>query len=465
MTKNKTALLVLGGVLALLVILLVVLRQTETPPAEIAGEQDYTLTPVYRLTEPVRSIAVAQGGESYTLLSLSKDAAELEENPTSTLTGLEDMPLDTAKINSVLKYAASLDYIELLFEEAEDYAPFGLAQPRARVTVTAMDGEAVTLLVGDVAVAGDGVYLQLEGASAIYLVPVYLLDHYLLGAADYLSKTVTPIVASPAVDKVVLGGSLRSETGSIILEQSEEGYVLTSPISHKAGQGAINLINSLFSLQAGGVAAIEPTSFDLNAVGLEDPYVTVEVTEKSESFTLHFSRPDSAGTLYFYREGVPLLYTGILSDYAWIEATYPELLETTAHAPALSDITSVTVDADGEVYIFAISGNDSELEIRHGDTLLDRENFGYFYQTLTMAGIEEITSEIPDAETFPSMVFLYGHRDGSSHRVAFYKGPARRYFLQVDGGEYFLTSSLYVDKVLADLPKIVRNEAVGPWAG
>jgi len=202
MKKNAIALICLLSAIAGLLAALILLRRTELSQPPVTNPS-CALPDVYKLDAPVRSIHIRQAGKTpFTLQNLAQTAGD---DIKSTLLGREGLPADVLRINGILRAAASLSYTELLFEDFDgDGALFGLAPPRAVVEITDMNSQSVVLNIGDAAPGNIGVYLELE--RALYLVPVYLLDAYLLPEPDFLSHTVT--APSPAMDfsRVILGG-------------------------------------------------------------------------------------------------------------------------------------------------------------------------------------------------------------------------------------------------------------------
>lgn len=438
--------------------LLVLGARQELPPVTLSGAQ--ADLPVYRLEGAVAAVAVTQGeagGYVLEALSFEEGRGVIE----ATVKGYDRQLVDTARAAGVLNASQGLEALQLLVEAPRDYAPFGLAEPRATVEVTDEAGGSVTLLIGDASPGNEGVYLRLEGERPIYLVPAYSLDNYLLSVAAYLNRTITPGSAGEGFYKAILGGTVREELGQVVVAGGGDEYRMTAPVNRDLEETmGYALLSSLLGLSADSVAAVDPTLEQLASLGLDNPYATVEMSGGWGEFYLSATAPDVGGTVYIYREGVPLLYAVQAQQLPWLSLQYIDLMDPFAYTPDIDRLDYVEVAEGDALYRFDLThGEEGGLAVSLGSTPLDPDNFRRFYVTLISAHLAEHAPEEP-APQAPALAFVYRYQDGEEHRVEFCPGPARRYYIRADDGPFFLTQSTYLDRVREDLQRVAAGQRV-----
>ncbi|MCL2678479.1 MAG: DUF4340 domain-containing protein [Clostridiales bacterium] len=458
--KNK--ILFIASLTALLVVLtaaLILLRGADDaalPDALLASPR------VFEIAAPVMTIVIEQAGKPpFTLQNLAGDG-EIG----GMLLGRESLPVDAAKVTAVLRAAWNLPMIELVEATPGRYDKYGLADPRARVALTAADGERTVIIIGDVAPGNIGVYIKLEAQSEVYLVPVYTLDNYLLLENDYLSHTITPSPGATLLFESIRlsGGGLEKDI--IVIPDGFTGfYRLEGPVSHPLGLEGYLAVQPLFGLQSGPISLLYPNEEDLAALGLDDPWMTAAV--KSESlgdFSLRFTEPDLDGTVLIYRDGVPLLYTARADSLPWLYARWQDMISSHACAPPLGLISRVTVSADGADYVFDITAQGEDgIAVKMNGELIDSENFSRFYETAAAATLGEPTGESPAGSPVLSVTY---HGGTERRTVSFYESAsARRYLIRADKLDGFLTTSRYAEDLLFAVGRITTGGIVPTYLG
>lgn len=462
----KKNLLIFGGMMALGVVLAFILTALlKNQPASSPLPQQEELTLLFELEHPVRSVNVLhrEGGWGYTLQTLSATESRVEEG---TLLGREEWMVDGSRVTGVLNASRSLNVIQQVEQSTRHLDRYGLEEPMAEVEILDMGDPAqgVTLLVGDVAPGNVGQYLMLKGSKEVWMAPVYELSNFLSAETLYLNRTITdgdPL--SQDFDSIRLGGAVREEMGEILIVREKDGYRLEQPFSHSLDESDNLLtLRALFGLQADFIAQVEPTPLELEALGLNEPYATAEVQSSAGSYRLSATSPDGEGLVYLYRDGVPLLYAVRHDLLPWLTVQYTDLMDPYACTPDLSALGEVEVVTPDAAFLYQLTHAGDTLSVTLDGQWIDPENFQRLYVTLISARLAEHTEESP-AGGVP-IVFIFREEGGSEQRVEFYPGPARRYFIKVDGLPYFLTPSTYLDQVLEDLEKVAAGEPVESYS-
>jgi hypothetical protein len=100
------------------------------PSRACATGGDSSMTQVYKLSSPVRSIEIGGGRrEPFTIVNLALDKEQDQSVFGATIPGLEEIVLNDERVSSVIAKAQSLLANELLFESNDDYSQFDLSPP------------------------------------------------------------------------------------------------------------------------------------------------------------------------------------------------------------------------------------------------------------------------------------------------------------------------------------------------
>jgi hypothetical protein len=460
--QRKKSIWILVSLLAValgLIAALVVVRSRFAPPGEEGPDPGPTVL-VYQTQGAVTSLKITQEQKtSFTLSALSLEEDLVED---ASLGDYDSQLVNQSRVTGVLNASRHLYALELLEESPGDYQSFGLAQPRAVVEVTDETKRTITLLIGDNAPGNAGIYLKRQDSPAIYLVPAYSLDNYLLPETAYLNLTITPGSVAEGFDAVVLGGTVREEQGQVVIRRQGEEYALSAPVQRPLDESmGLALLNTLLGLNADSVAAINPTREELEALGLNRPYATAQVSGSWGEFFLSATAPDAGGMVYLYREGVPLLYTARADLLPWLDLQYIQLMDPFAYTPDIEQLQEISLDLEaGQSYRFQLARSETgELSVTLDGAAIDSENFLRFYVTLISARLAEHTQQ-PSSPGNPALVITYTHHSGERQWVEFYPGPPRRWFIRTGNLPFFLTPSTYLERVLQDLEKIQAGHRV-----
>ena len=496
MNRNIAAIVGMGVLLIALVFGMFVLGgddQAGLPVHEGPAPMEY----IFQYERPPVSVRLeVRGQEPFYLMRLALDEQRGVVSD-STIPGKEHLPLDTARINGVLSASRNLTLLEVVHESVEDYAPFGLEDPRARVVLDFEEQGTRTLVIGDVAPGNLGVYVRMDAHPAIYLSPVFALDNFLRPYLDFLNMSVTPLGTwPPQFESMTLGGRVRESSGEIVLVPDPDNWFrLEQPMRQEMSPFVgPSVVQSVFGIQAAGVAAVQPSRADLDALGFDAPWATVSVTGWwGGDFTLHATQPDAGGMIFLYREGMNLLYTATTHEMYWLDAQFYEVMLPFAVSFSMEELSRVDVFVQGGAGAPVPSGGESfrrafaqhtfdfemdergAISVLYDGQELDSENFGRFFATLTSAAMEYLTEqpgwaihyedlselELLDIPVYPVMTFVYRLRDGQERAVAFYESDIPlRHYIRVDMGRVFLTHSFYVERVIEDVARVVANERV-----
>jgi hypothetical protein len=174
---------------------------------------------------------------------------------------------------SALEYAR----IERRIDAADDLKSYGLATPRATLTLEFDSDKAPqSLRIGEHAPIGENCFALLPDDGGVALVSAALED---LANKDLLVLRDKSLIEVDAWNV----RSLRIERGveTVVLTKAEEGWKLQSPVEAPAdGPTVTDLLNELDRLRASSFLSEEPTADDLARYGLDRPSARMTVQEE-----------------------------------------------------------------------------------------------------------------------------------------------------------------------------------------
>jgi hypothetical protein len=472
LAKRIRLVVLLAALAGALAVFMLVLSRDGPEEAEVPSAADPVLSEEEG-RELVR-ISVQNDSGGYTVLKDPEGNFFIE--------GFEDIPPDSGALFLMVSRLGRLRFLETV-GTSRSLEPFGLSEPRARVSLGYSDGTEASLFIGAEAPDGQNSYV-LRG-DEVQLAASADIGDCIRRVLDFVDRTVTPpqeFSNALVFDTIALGGRVRgTEPVSILYvppsgEDSPGGgllansYRLVRPV--EAGVGldrGFPVLQALFGIEADRVAARLDGGLSSADFGLAEPYSTAVVTGTLGGglggFSLRASAPDERGLVYLQREGSGLVYEIAGSKLPWLETGFFDLMDSLVLLPFIDSVAAVELRRGAEpLAVFTLSGEGDDLAVKAGDAVLDTALFRGFYQTLITAIYDEYyDGELPRGAV-PVLEIIYRYRNGKApDTVGFYPATSRRVLTSLNGRRPFYTYAAYVDKVIADCERILGGQRVVPY--
>ena len=350
--------------------------------------------------------------------------------------GLEGLRLDGARASKLMN--ASLTAQAAVEGGGERLADFGLSDPAARIELSGADGGKTVLAVGD-RTPGEASRYVLSGGE-VYTVRETSLEPFFFRSEDFLSRQITP--SEGEVERAAVSGRGREEPLELALAEQQEladygvrTYVLRAPLEYPADPArAEELFASVTGLTAEAVEAVRPGEGELEALGLADPWLVLELAVREDgalqTLTIALSEPDGSGMAYALAEDVAYrLQTGELS---WLQAGPEELASREVLVLPVQRLRELAVERPEGALVFSLDWEDGACRVTLGDQELDWDSFRNFYYTLVSLSADEVLfSGLPDTEGLPLLAKVtFTMEDGEEASAAYYQESDRRVCVQ-----------------------------------
>lgn len=398
------------------------------------------------------------------------------------------VPHSTVAIQDILSAASSLTADQTASDNAEDLSVYGLASPRADVTITFDDSSKTVkeILVGSDSPSAGLTYVCFKGENTVYAVDTSDIDCYLNESFDFLAKTV--YTAKQAEDEndttdytkinkltisrkdidydIVLEYDTRQDDENIISGNSAT-HVMTSPVQLDLNPDtSYDVLNDVFNLTATDIAVVAPTDEIMAQFGLDDPFAEVDFDIVGGNFKLLIGNEyvDSDGKVlgrYCYADGINMIYMFNTDTIPWATVMPLDISMTMITSTYIYSISSIDVATADSSTHFELNGDSSDFRVKCSDGDVTADNFKSFYQFILRAPAEELYLEETDAPA--DITITITHRSGTD-KIEFIKSDDRKTIIRLNDRTSFKCRTSYTSRLIENLGHLLNGEdMVDTW--
>ena len=298
-------------------------------------------------------------------------------------------------------------------------------------------------------------YVSDNTPKTIYIFAQEDLIYFLIRKESYISFQVTPelAVSSPlsAIRDITFSGTALESpiTITAVTKSDQQTYLAAKsfgPATHIVRMKGvyeldqtygIEILGSVLGIRAFDVAAYNVTQEELSAFGFDDPYMQVDFSLKNGTdyiadYQLRLIPHDEYYLAYMLGSGVVFM----IEPPSFISIDCTNLCLRWFLSPLRSDLDSLTVEFDDEVYEYTTqTDDDGNIIARVNGEVMDTELFFSFYRLITGASSDGMYLTDPVNEGDPEMTITYVYNiEGKEPDVMrLYKGGLRRLNVDING--------------------------------
>jgi hypothetical protein len=182
---------------------------------------------------------------------------------------------DDQKINDLLAQVTTAQIQQFVAEDRGDLRPYGLTEPRASVTLFAVDDKTgQTLQIGGPAGPGekekDQVYVRFTARNAVYTLPKKIEEILPLKPADLRDRHLVRIDTN-ILDRITIDAAGKGKT---VLARKDENWTIASRNNQLANSSEVNRLLDLLKVEQ-VTKFVEDVASDLPKYGLDKPQLQV----------------------------------------------------------------------------------------------------------------------------------------------------------------------------------------------
>lgn len=380
--------------------------------------------------------------------------------------------LNTDYLQLFLDECSMIAVREMVSKNPDDLSIYGLDTPRATVDVTYTDGASTKILVGDEENLSEGVYIQLAGDDAVYLMPREYTIRFTMPVENYIQYQITPTRKMPSalsvVRDVTFRGSMLPEP--IVIEWVDEHdkqemrdaasfgvatHLLRSPGLHELDQTAgAEVFQSMLGIVSEGIVDYNCDEETIASYGFDNPYLAVDFTMINgedvamEEFHLKVVKRED-GSLIMTCNNNGVIYE--ILEVAFTKIAYEDFVMRWFLTPFITDLDRMIVSTPNSKMEFLFTGDSNkELAISLDGQTLDIESFRSYYRLITSAcndGGSRI-KETPKREPLFTVEYDYKDQLKPNDIMKIYESDSRSVPVEVNGEVEFTMKATYLERVL-----------------
>ncbi len=480
MNKNLKAVIACGAALVLVGGGYTALMLTDNAPDSSSASDE----PIAVKHEPIlsfektdiKSISVKNSNGGYEGVPTGETGED--GMPVFTVKGIEDLPLNSNIVSSLLNNASALSCDSVVKENETEFEKYGLADPQAEVTIKTAKEEK-SLLVGNESPQSGETYCMLKGGSDVFLtgtsavnvfvnsrenfISINLIPETDANGAEYIPETIKITRDDMDNDIVLEKDTFKSESGNVSGTMST--HHMTEPVfSYLDVEKSQNAIQGFSGLSAYSAVYAHPTEELIKASELDKPHciVTAE-SEGGESYTVKVGRKLDINDGEYYAvmiNDIDVIYAVSGESLCWLTLKPGDITSKMIFGTYVWDIARLKISVDGgETVEFTGKGTDEkDVEMTKNGEKCDPKRFKEFYQFLLKTSAEEFDIE-DQPQGNPQVSIELDTQDGQvSQKVEFYKAEGQKSLIVVNGRPCFKFRSAYVELLKENLSKFDSTE-------
>lgn len=517
LTKTTKTVLIAAAVLLVLGVVLLALVMTK-PSDETSSSsdsapsvEDTSVTITDKEAENVLSLKVKNetGEFSFGRNERVVSSADSEGNISSkteyyfTSPEMNGLSPNDSVTSAFVRNMAGLSTKNLVEENAEDLARYGLDDPRAEVEISFDDGSTASLCFGIQNPANTGqVYFRTKDSRDVHQVSYYSVGSAFYDIRDFVSLVMTPAYSTDDPQELDYMTVERKDLDEpieirymydVAAAAEDEDTVITTFNSHRfvspintevdttAGQ---KVCYGLYGLTMSSCAYLDKTEETLAATGLDDPFAKVTFKYGGKRYVLSLGdaiietldggdgasdgetgeSPDLAAVTGYYAclDGVGGIYSISTANAPWYSFTVENIMSRRPISPYIYTVDNVEIiTPDGE-YVFKIEGDSDSHTFTCGGEPVDDYGFRQLYQHLITSIGEELYFEETDAEPLVTVRFNYrsDYEDvygTSTDELIYYGSDDRKNIIRVNGKVLFKVREVYTERLIDNVRALLEG--------
>ncbi|NCA98612.1 MAG: DUF4340 domain-containing protein [Clostridia bacterium] len=405
MKKNLRVLLILSGVLVILLALWVALVLVpESGPGDETSAATTRSQSVLFTVDPAEVARIAVHNNFADLTLLPERTQDASGQPLITWKLAEDqgLPISQTILSDLAEAALSMTYSEVIVDNPDDLAAFGLNRPSSTISIVFPNGSSKTIEFGSSLSSGKGVYARISQDTRIYAVDSQFKDQASQSLADLvdLSQAIGGLATTDLSGMTFFRRDDLLRLQAAITPTSPEDpaagltFNLTAPVARPGNPDTLtSLLQSILKLSA--VRMVDLDASNLERFGLVEPkyQITLETLTGKE---VVISIGDSAGSGQYYvtSTALPAIMTVQADALTAVDLPLTDYVDRFVALMSIWKVSSVLIDLEGEQHELGLSieegqkttdeaveltfdGQNAKIVSQTGENL-----FSKFYQTL-----------------------------------------------------------------------------------
>ncbi|MFP3154860.1 DUF4340 domain-containing protein [Lachnospiraceae bacterium ZAX-1] len=354
---------------------------------------------------------------------------------------LSKVPINKGLADSLFYDMQGIKSVGIVQENKENLEDFGLANPKAEISLCSEDGQELVLYLGNKSPVVYGYYLSTNRPDeGVYLVDAYYGDAMLRSLESYRNLQLIDFVYESDFDG--LSSFLIKGKSRLPLEfkNSADGFMMTQPVEYRCvpNELLVNILEPLVHLKAEEYLG----QVDQEGTGLKDPEYVIGINYRGEDIKVLIG--DEIGDKrYLAIDGEDALFTVATKNLNFLKLDYRQAIGSSLYFRSIAVAKKVVVVDQGKAYEFDIMPGDQEYPAKYGEKEISSLDFVTLYNRIIAMPLVNKLGEETLGE--PEIVITVTLAQGQEDIVTLTKINEREYAVDVNGKCEFSTLAAAVD--------------------
>ncbi|MBR5236190.1 MAG: DUF4340 domain-containing protein [Clostridia bacterium] len=424
--------------------------KTQTPQISVSTVSVYK-TDMTSITD----VTVTLPDESFTISkNLNDNTWRVENNP--------QVKINQSRVETFLYECAIISAKELVAENVNDIAQYGLDAPQKTVLIKQQNGETVKVLIGNSVLEGTDRYLMLEGDTRVYLKSALGCESLVCSLSDLMDKTIYSMNA----DEV--GGIILNRTGAnsihlncIKTAEDEAGepvyeWYMEKPLQKMASSYSVDdkLLPNIVSQTAEKIIPVPEKNFDY---GFGRPRASYSLwsLDNTKRYNVLVGKEEGKNT-YIKLVGDDTIYLVATETLDFISLGYLDLADKLIHLENIKDVSEIYINGLGHFYHLSISNKDGITAYSINDKPVSESKFKNAYKFVIGLTLDDFIMGSGAGKT--AVTIRYIKHDGTETKVECLDYNDRNYLIKVNGKGNFLSRKKQVENMFNELDETISNQ-------
>ncbi|MDA3846150.1 MAG: DUF4340 domain-containing protein [Vallitaleaceae bacterium] len=384
-----------------------------------------------------------------------------------------DMMTDAAAVYAVteIKRPQSLDV-------------YGLNNKAAVIDVIYIDGEEMTLTIGNYEPISKGYYCSISDFDGVYLIGEERVNGFKQPEKYFISNYITPLMPAQSQSSLghvkmmtLEGGTLEEKvTLSPVVAENEQSMLDASSfgsashlieingMNHRVDERYASLVfDSVLGLKAEDIIDYNLSEEAMAIFGFDRPDMEVvfdyKRTPDEESVRYEIKILEKSGIFYASCNKRGVIYQ--ISPPYFYGVTLEQFPVRWFFSPLLFDLEALEIQRADERYVFELSGTtNDDLAVTCNGESFDLDRFRRFYKLITSAAHDNTMDEQIELPGLSLMNITYRYRDVNKpdDELNLYAAESRRIYAEVNGLTEFTIKELFYTRVSQALDILFTEE-------
>ncbi|MGN1317826.1 MAG: DUF4340 domain-containing protein [Lachnospirales bacterium] len=433
--KKKLAFMILAVLILSVLIILYVLGNSKDNKAledtsESLNSDDIYVTDIKNTTE----ISISNDTDSF-ILKLNND--------NYTVSGYENNTISQSDIKYVFLSFSKLKCVDIVEENAENLAKYGLDTPKAKVSIKG--DSSINIFFGNLTADNKYRYVTVDNKK-IYIINASVSNFAFSQVKSFISSVVTTIEA-----KNVNYVNIKTQNQPEILIENDENnevlknYTSTSGLSALLMKSPIKdaivyptnmqefVLGDLSQISISDVAELNLDN--LSKYGLDNPKDIITIKDSSKTLTLKKGNDKDENSVYVLIDDRPEVYVMTKDSFNLFESVnIMDFIQTFVRLYSRSLVDGIDYKTPrGSYKIEMRTEGDNKIAVDSegvkrdnrndyiDDILIDKESFGDFYELLSGISFDSIKYNEEKNNSSPLYTITYNLSEGKADKVEFYE--------------------------------------------